>query len=202
MKQILLATHNKAKLAELMLGTVELKENGWKVLSLNDLKITKDPEETGKTFEENAILKAKYYANLSKIPTIADDGGLIIPYLNNEPGVKSKRWLGYKATDEELIQHTLTHLRGAKGIDRIAYLQTSLCFYDPQTKQIILKKERIKGCIGLKSSGRPTQGYPYRALFIVTKYNKYYDELNDEEHHTINHRLKALRWLVEKIVKS
>jgi len=202
MKQILLATHNKAKLSELMLGARSLKDHGWEILSLSDVKVTIDPEETGKTFEDNSILKAKYYGDLTNLPTIADDGGLLIDILNGEPGVKSKRWLGYDATDEELIEYTLKRLKNLPIHKRTAYLQTSLCFYNPQTKQTILKKERIKGYIGLKSSGRPTQGYPYRALFIVTKYNKYYDELTDEEHHAINHRLKALRWLVEKIIKS
>lgn len=202
MKQVLLATHNKAKLAELMLGAMKLKEKGWGVLSLNDLKIKADPEETGKTFEDNSILKAKYYGHLTGLPTIADDGGLLIDILNGEPGVKSKRWLGYDASDEELIAYTLKRLKGLAKNKRTAYLQTSLCFYNPQTKEMIIKKKRIKGYIALQPSGRPTQGYPYRALFVVKKYNKYYDELTDEEHRVINHRLKALDWLVEKIIKS
>ena len=202
MKQILLATHNKAKLGELKLGTKELENNNWKVLSLHDVNIHQDPEETGKTFEENAILKAKFYAYLSGIPTIADDGGLMIPFLNNDPGVKSKRWLGRDATDEELIQHTLLHLRGVKKIDRTAYLQTCLCYFNPLTNQVLTRIDRIKGHIALKKSGRPTEGYPYRALFVVEEFNKYYDELTDQEHHAINHRLKALRWLVDKILSG
>src|SRR3989344_5109954 len=96
MKTLLIATHNTAKLKELKLGLRDLEKQGVKIITLNDLKISKNPEETGKTFRENAILKAKFYADLTNLPTIADDGGIIIPLLNNEPGVKSRRWLGYE----------------------------------------------------------------------------------------------------------
>ncbi len=201
-KQLLIATHNKAKLGELMMGIKKLSDQGIKILSLHDLYITEDPEETGKTFEENAVLKATYYARLTGIPTIADDGGLMIPYLNNEPGIKSKRWLGREASDEELINFTLYNLRGCARDDRTAFLQTALCFFDPITEKLITRQERIKGYIAEKQSGRPTLGYPYRALFVIEKWGKYYDELTEEEHHAISHRLKALRWIVEKIVKS
>lgn len=201
-KQLLIATHNKAKLGELMMGVKKLSDQGVKILSLNDLKITEDPEETGKTFEENAILKATFYGKLTGIPTIADDGGLMIPYLNNEPGVKSKRWMGRDASDEELINYALLHLRGVIGVDRTAYLQTCLCYYDPNLEEKITRVERIKGHIAEEPSGNPTHGYPYRALFIVDEFNKYYDELTDSEHHKINHRLIALHWIVEKIMKS
>lgn len=199
MKKLLLATHNKAKLEELKLGIKDLIKKGATVVSLNDLKIKKDVEETGKTFTENAILKAIYYGELTGLPTLADDGGLIIPYLNNEPGIKSKRWLGYDASDEELINHALLHLRGVKGSARKAYLQTCLCFYDPSTKQPICEEEKINGYIGEKSSGNQTHGFPYRSLLIVDRFNKYYDEMTEEEHRIINHRLKALKRLTKKI---
>jgi len=200
MKILLLATHNQAKLEELKIGVRLLIKKGVKIVTLNDLNINKNPKETWKTFEENAKLKAKFYGDLTGCPTIADDGGLLIPFLNNEPGVKSRRWLGYEASDEELIKHTLLHLRGVKWSDRIAYLQTCLCFYDPQINKSICEQEKIKGFIAEKPSGKATNGYPFRALFIVEKYNKYYDELTKEEHLKINHRLKALRRLVNRLI--
>ncbi len=201
MKSLLVATTNKAKLAELMLGLKKLEQKRLKVFSLNNLSITEEPEETGKTFKENSLLKAKFYAKISGLPTLADDGGLIIPALNNEPGVKSRRWLGREATDKELIDYALRRLHptGEIRIDRTAYLETCLCFYDPKTKKQLCEQEKIKGLIAEKPSGRPTLGYPYRALFIVKEFNKYYDELTDEEHKIINHRLKALKRLVIKI---
>lgn len=200
--QLLVATHNKAKLGELMMGMKKLSDQGVKILSLNDLSISEDPEETGKTFEENSILKAKFYGKLTGIPTIADDGGLLIEALNGEPGVKSKRWLGYDAPDIEMIEYALKRLKGIALKKRVAYLQTSLCYYDPKTKLTICQNEKIKGHIAEKQSGNPTLGYPYRALFIVEEFSKYYDELTKKEHYKINHRLKALRLLIEKIRKS
>lgn len=183
------------------MGAKNLENKGIKVFTLNDVGVENDPIETGITFEENAILKAKFYAEKTGLPTIADDGGLIIPYLNNEPGVKSKRWLGREATDQELINFALQQLSGQKNENRIAFLQTCLCYYNPQTKQTLTQLEKINGYIAEKASHRPTDGYPYRAIFIVKKFNKYYDELTEEEHQQVNHRLIALKRLVTKITK-
>ena len=211
-KKLLIATHNQAKLNELKLGLENLKKLGIKIVSLNDLNIKDKPLETGKTFQENAEIKARFYGDLTKLPVIADDGGLVIPYLNNGPGVKSRRWLGYEATDEELINYTLTHLKGVKKADRTAYLETCICFYlpvasnpqgsrNPEGSAIICEQKKIKGCIAEKPSPRRIDGFPYRALFIVSKFNKYYDDLTEKEHTEINHRLKALKRLVKRIKK-
>ncbi|MFH0979582.1 MAG: non-canonical purine NTP pyrophosphatase [Candidatus Roizmanbacteria bacterium] len=199
MKQLLIATTNSAKLEELKIGLKKLKNLGIRLLSLNDVGVEKDPEETGKTFQENSLLKAKFYAKLTGLPTIADDGGLIIPYLGGGPGVKSRRWPGYEASDEELINYTLLHLIGVKLADRTAYLETCVTFFDPKTNTRVSEQEKIKGFIAEKPTGRPTNGYPFRALFIVDEFNKYYDELTPEEHDKINHRLKALKRLTKRI---
>lgn len=196
MNKLLIATHNKAKLAELKSGIKPLVKKGVKILSLNDLKINEEPEEAGKTFEENARLKAKFYSEKSGLPTLADDGGLIIPSLNNEPGVKSRRWLGYDATDEELIKYTLKKLRGFTKENRVAYLKVCLCFYNGI---FVCEEEKIIGHIAEIPSNKRNEGYPFRALFIVDKFNKFYDELTNEEHKSVNHRLKALKKLIRKI---
>src|SRR3990167_7347425 len=212
MKRLLIATHNKGKLNEIKKGLKAFEERGLAVLSLNELNIAAKPEETGKTFEENSRLKAKFYGDMTKLAAIADDGGLIIPYLNNGPGVKSRRWPGYEATDEELINYTLTHLKGVKKADRTAYLETCICFYslvspnpqgsrNPEGSVIICEPERVKGYIAEKPSSRRIKGYPYRALLIIDKFNKYYDDLSKLEHQQINHRLKALKRLVKKVKK-
>ena len=201
MKKILIASSNPAKISEIKIGLQKLKDLGIDILTLNDVEVgDKEPDETGKTFQENAIIKAKFYGDKTGLPAIADDGGLIIPYLNNEPGVKSKRWIGRDATDSELIGFCLHNLRGCTGTDRTAYLKTCLCFYNPVIKQILTELGKIKGHIAEKSSNRPTHGYPYRAIFIVEKYNKYYDELTEIEHHEVNHRLIALKKLTKKII--
>src|ERR1700694_1868026 len=98
--KILIATHNKAKLGELKKAAKRLADLGFEMMSLADIQITDAPEETGTTFEENSLLKAKYYAEVAQLPAIADDGGPLIHALNNEPGVKSRMWLGREATDQ------------------------------------------------------------------------------------------------------
>lgn len=214
-RKLLIATHNPAKLEELKIGLKELENLGIKLISLNDVGVGEEPEETGKTFQENSILKAKFYGKLTGLPTIADDGGLIIPYLNNSPGVKSRRWPGYEANDEKLIKFTLDNLRGCTGTKRTAYLETCVTFYLPKIHPrgvikdnpkfhprgdiFISVQEKIKGHIAEKPTGRPTNGYPFRALFIVDEFNKYYDELTPEEHNRINHRYRALKKLTKRI---
>lgn len=202
LKKILIATTNCAKLKEIKQGLTPLEKLGIKILNLNDLTINKKPKETGKTFKENAKLKAKFYAKLTKLPTIADDGGLIIPFLNNQPGVKSRRWLGYEASDEELINFTLKKLKNLPFEKRKAYLETCVCFYHPQKKLFLYQQEKIEGYIAKKPSPRRIEGYPFRALFIVKKFNKYYDELTEEEHEEINHRLKAVKKLINLLTDA
>lgn len=216
MKKLLIATSNKAKLEEIKYGLKKMENYNIQLLTLNDVRIEKKPQETGITFCENAKIKAKFYGDLTNLPTIADDGGLIVPYLDNEPGVKSRRWLGYEATDKELISYTLKKLQNVARKNRIAYLQTCVCFYLPKLKNLnilslprsykkqnndlfICQQEKIKGYIAEKPSEKATYGYPFRALFVVEKFSKYYDELTENEHQEINHRLKAIKKLIPKI---
>jgi len=198
-KKILIATGNKAKLEEIKTGLKSLKKSGIVFLTLNDVGVENKVKETGKTFCENAKIKAEFYAQKTNLPTLADDGGLIIPSLNYEPGVYSRRWLGYEASDQKLIDYTLKRLKGFPQEKRLAFLQVCLCFFDPISKRIFFEEEKIKGYIAKKPSGKPTLGYPFRALFIVEKFNKYYDKLTKEEHQQINHRLIALKKLIKNI---
>jgi Xanthosine triphosphate pyrophosphatase len=200
MKKILIATTNKAKLEEIKNGLKPLLKQKIKFLTLTDVRVEEKPKESGKTFCENAKIKAEFYAQKTGLPTLADDGGLLIPYLNNEPGIKSRRWLGYEASDEELINYTLERLKNVPKEKKIAYLQVCLCFFDPKTKKIFFEEEKIEGFIAKKPSGKATFGYPFRALFIVKNFNKYYDELSKKEHQEINHRLIALKRLTKKIL--
>lgn len=200
-KKVLIATTNPAKLKEIRQGLTSLEKKGIKILTIKDLKIKEKPDESGKTFKENAKIKAKFYGNLTRLTTIADDGGLIIPYLNNEPGVKSRRWLGYDASDEELINHTLNKLKKLPKEKRVAYLETCLCFYFPQKNVFLFQQEKIKGYIAEKPSKKRIQGYPFRALFIVKRFNKYYDDLTEKEHQKVNHRLKAIKKILLKYQK-
>jgi XTP/dITP diphosphohydrolase len=199
-KKILIASTNPGKTSEIKFGLQELTKQGIEILTLNDVVVGEDePVENGQTFEENSFLKAKFYSDLTDLPAIADDGGLVIPYLNGEPGVRSRRWLGRAASDGELVVYTLKRLQDVARKNRSAHLEMSLCFYDPKTKKNVFETEKIFGHISETANEKRVAGFPYRAVFIVDKYNKFYDDLTEEEHAQVNHRLIALKRLTKKI---
>ncbi len=197
--KLLLATHNPAKISELKLGLKPLVKAGIELVSLADLGIKDEVEENGRSFKENAALKAEFYATLARLPSLADDGGICLDALNGEPGIKSHMWLGYKARDEELIDYTLKRLKNVPESARTAYFTTTLCFYDPATQTRLFAESRLNGIIAHQTSSKHIKGYPYRSLFIIKQFNKYYDELSPAENFKLNHRLKALKGLLPKI---
>src|SRR3989338_11058336 len=107
MNKILIGTSNQAKLETYK---KLLKDFNFEIISSKDLNIPV-PEEKHKTFEEEAVNKAKYYFEKSGIPTIVDDGGFEIDALNGEPGVKSKRWIGREMTDEEIVAEVFKRMK-------------------------------------------------------------------------------------------
>ncbi len=199
MKQILLATHNRAKLKELGRYFASLSRFGITLISLSQAHIKESPEESGNTFRKNALIKAEFYSQASNLPVVADDGGLCIDALDGAPGVRSRRWPGHQASDNELIRMTLMQLKNTPRFKRKATLQTWLCFKDPQSNSVFFSHGTICGRIAEKPSSRRVQGYPYRSLFIVGSLDRYYDELTEEEHLRINHRRAASYRLVKKI---
>lgn len=187
MTKLLIATHNPAKLAEykkFLAGT------DFQLLSLSDLGIDDEPIENGKTFKENAELKARFYFEKSGIPTLAEDGGFGIDYLNGEPGVKSRRWPGHEASDQELIDLTLSKLRGVPKEKRTCRLIVVAAYFDGQ--HLTFGEGFILGSILEKADPRIQEGFPFRSLFWSTDFNKLLLDLTPEEHQAINHRKKAL----------
>src|SRR5437867_4147145 len=123
MKRLLIATHNQGKLDELqnLLSDLPIE-----LVSLSDVGITEDVIEDGATYEENSRKKAVFYAKKSNLPALADDGGLEIVALNYEPGVRSRRWLGYEASDDELIMHMEKITKTLPDDNRDAYFKAVL----------------------------------------------------------------------------
>lgn len=201
MNTLLVATTNPGKLAELQefLADVPLT-----LVSLKDVGITDAVEETGKTFEENALLKATYYAKISGLPTIADDGGFEIDALNGEPGVKSHRWIHQdrEDEDEELIMYALLRLKNISIEKRGAQLRLVLAFALPDGKSWT-SEASVRGSIPMEASTYRRQGFPYRSLLYIPELKKFYnhDELTQEENRTYNHRRKAVEEL-KSIIKQ
>lgn len=191
--KILIATKNPGKAREMktFLG------NGFETVSLTDLADAPDIEENGDTFEENALLKAGFYFGWSGIPSVADDSGLEIDYLNGEPGVLSRRWPGYEATDEKLIEIALKKLDGVPKERRTARLRTVGLYYDG--KQTLSRTASVEGYITENYCGHCEKGYPFRAIFWLPRFSKLYQDLTHEEHEEINHRKVVYGQLAQDI---
>lgn len=194
MKKLLIATTNPGKLTEIkrFLGDLPIE-----LVDLKDFGITDIVEETGKTFEENAILKAKYYCQKSGLPTLADDGGFEIDVLDGEPGVKSHRWIhrDREDGDEELIQYTLERLRGVPLEERGAQLRVVLALVIGE--QVFTAEAKIRGILPLQPSPHCTPGFPYRSLLYLPDLGKFYNTeyLTPEENEVYNHRKRAVEEL-------
>lgn len=195
--KLLIATHNPAKLAEYK---KYLSKVPFKITSLKNLKIRKKIRETGKSFTENAILKATQYAQLSHSLTVADDGGLEIEALDGWPGIYSRRIKGKTATDQELIDYPLKKLKDLPWIKRKAKMRLVICLASPNGRYFLSKGE-IKGYITPKPCKKIIKGFPFRSIFWIPRFKKHYVYLNKKEQELINHRKKALRKIIKILIK-
>ncbi|MEK7129688.1 MAG: non-canonical purine NTP pyrophosphatase [Patescibacteria group bacterium] len=199
--KLLIATTNPGKLAEIkrFLSDVPLE-----LVGLADVGITQTIEETGTTFEENAVLKAKFYAKHSGLATLADDGGFEIDALGGQPGVKSHRWIHGDRDDEDeaLIQYALDRLKDVSDDRRGAQLRLVLALVLP-SGEVFTAEEKVRGIIPRQASVARHKGFPYRSLLFLPEIGKYYnhDELTASETETYNHRKKALE-ILKPILKS
>ncbi|MFC1789619.1 non-canonical purine NTP pyrophosphatase [Patescibacteria group bacterium] len=191
MKKLLIATTNPGKVREYK-GIFKKLKLPISLISLKDLGIIKKVKENGKTFRENAIKKAKFYQKIAKIPVLSDDAGLEINYLNGEPGVKSRRWPGYEASDEELINLTLKKLNGVPDNKRGAQLKSVIGLSLPGVAKVYTFEGKLKGFIGNIPIKKRIAGYPFRSLFKLSKKGKYLGEMNITEAHRKEAVKKAL----------
>jgi XTP/dITP diphosphohydrolase len=200
--RLLIATSNPGKLREIK---KYLSDVPVELVSLKDIGISDKVEESGATFEENAILKAKYYSQLSGLPTIGDDGGFEIDALNGEPGVKSHRWIHgcRENTDEELIAYTFKKIGILPRVRRGAQLRAVLAFVIPGGIPVTAAAA-TRGIIPDAPSTLRSNGFPYRSILFLPKINKFYNEhaLTEEENEVYNHRKKALCKLKPFIIKA
>ncbi|MFA6466506.1 MAG: RdgB/HAM1 family non-canonical purine NTP pyrophosphatase [Patescibacteria group bacterium] len=193
--KLLIATHNQGKFKE---SQVKLsKDLGIEIVSLADLGIIEDYKETGQTYEENAMAKAKFYYNLSKIPTMADDSGLSVEALGGEPGVHSRTWPGYTATDEELLQMLLDKMKDVPAEKRSAKFVTVVAFYDGQ-EELIARGEQL-GTIASQLICKMDKGLPYSAVFYPDGYDKVFSELTIDQKNAISHRGRALEQIIKQL---
>lgn len=205
MRRLLIATTNPAKLAEyrLLLRGLELE-----VVSLADLGIAEAPVETGDTFAENAQIKARFYFERARIPTLADDGGLEIDALGGEPGVRSHRWLGAGGddTDAALVAEVMRRMAGVPAARRGARIRAAiaLIYLDGGEVRERIAEAAIEGVIGDHAYPEIRAGFPYRAVLYLPERKCFLGELGDEAEAQTSQRriaLESLRTDLERIAR-
>ena len=188
--KFIIATHNMKKRAEM---ERILSPLGVEVLTAEMAGVTlTDVEETGTTFEENAVLKAESGCRESKMPCIADDSGLVVDFLGGEPGVYSARYSGEHGNDEANIQKLLKNLENVPEEKRTARFVCTVCVFFPNGEKLLVEG-KCEGKIGFEKHG--DNGFGYDPVFMVGE--KSFAELSSKEKDKISHRGNALRKLVK-----
>lgn len=192
-KKIIFATTNEGKMKEIRMIMEDLDVE---LLSLKDAGIHADIEENGKTFEENAIIKAKAICELTGEMVLADDSGLEVDYMDKAPGVFSARYLGEDTPYDIKNRAILDNLKNAVGSERSARFVCAIAAAFPDGR-IITTRGTIEGLIGFEEKG--TNGFGYDPLLYVPEYGMTTGEMEPEMKNKISHRGKALQLMKEKL---
>jgi XTP/dITP diphosphohydrolase len=185
--KLIFATGNQHKLMEVK----KIMPSHIELLSLKDIDFTEDIEETGKTLEENALLKAKTIYDKTGISCIADDSGLLVDALNGEPGVYSARYAGPEKSDENNTQKLLKELHTSNN--RHAHFKTVIALVTPGKE--ILFDGKIEGQIITEKRG--ANGFGYDPIFVPNGFQQTFAELSLDEKSKISHRALAVKKLIE-----
>ncbi len=183
--RLLLATYNKGKIREFrnLLSGIP-----YEILTLTDCGITREVEETGETYEQNALLKATSMASMSCRLTMADDSGLEVEALGGEPGVRSARYAGENKTDADRIAFLLAKLKDAPDIHRTAQFRCVIALAVPNGK-VQLFSGTCQGVITTEPRG--TNGHGYDPVFYIPELGKTMAELTMKEKNLVSHRARA-----------
>lgn len=187
-KKLLFASRNISKIREY---SQMLQTEGIEVITLNDLEITDNVEEDEPTLEANALKKAMFYHKKSGLPTLADDAAFEIDYLGGLPGVKSRRPMGYEATDEQLVDWLKKQVAKIPPDQRTCRFRAVSC---------LVKSESEFYKVGHAKEGYLTDeirddynpGFPYRSMFIEKETGQYLMDLTPKEYENLNHRKKNI----------
>lgn len=193
MSSILIATHNPGKFKEI---SSQLEPLGYSCTSPADLNIHEDVEETEDRFEANALLKARFYFNRAKIPTIADDSGILVSALKDELGVKTRRWgAGPEASDDVWLRFFLDRMSGET--DRKACFVCAIAYVDDNESQVFLGESWGQLTHAPMTTLEP--GIPLSSVFLPENHDRVYSALSLEEKQAISHRGRAVSKLVEHL---
>ena len=185
-EEILIGTNNKGKYREIC----NLLPNGLKKYSPREFNLL-TPEETGKSFEENSLIKASYFSKKTNLICLSDDSGLEIDLLNSEPGIYSSRWSGKKNNFDLAIEKIFGKMSNIKKDwknDNKARFICCMTLFWPDGKNYS-SKGVIKGKISTSKKGK--NGFGYDPIFIPGGYNQTFGEMKPKLKMSIDHRFKA-----------
>ncbi|MBI4398829.1 MAG: XTP/dITP diphosphatase [Candidatus Omnitrophica bacterium] len=195
MKQLVIATFNKHKLRELIPLCRRL---GIKPLSLEAFPHVKPPREDGKTFEENAMKKARFIARETGLPSLADDSGICVDALGGAPGVDSARYAGSSRDDRANNLKLLGKLEGVPAAKRSAYYYCAIALATPQ-KPIGTVRGKVRGRILREFRGKG--GFGYDVLFYYPPFSKTFAEISLRKKNQVSHRSRALKRAIKLLKK-
>lgn len=196
MIKFVVASKNKGKINEIK---EILKDFPFEVVSMEDVGICDDVEETGRTFEENSMIKAAEISKLSGEIVMADDSGLEVDYLDGAPGIYSSRFAGDNATDEQRTEKLLRMLEGVPFEKRHARFVCAISVVFPSGRKFTVTGYR-EGYIAEKQAG--SNGFGYDPIFFVPEFNKTTAQMEPEQKHKISHRGNALRAMRAELKKD
>ena len=193
MNKIIFATGNENKLKEIR---QIMQDMDVEIISMKEAGINIEIEETGTTFSENSYLKAKTIWDITGGIVMADDSGLVIDYLNGEPGLYSARYMGENTSYDIKNANILGRMKAAKGNESSARFVASIVCILPNGKELSVV-ETMEGIIADKVAGE--NGFGYDPILYLPDYDCTSAELSDNEKNKISHRGKALRLMREKL---
>ena len=194
MEKLIFATGNEGKMREIR---EILSDLGVEILSLKEAGIHADIVEDGKSFEENAVIKAKTICELTHEVVLADDSGLEIDYLNGEPGIYSARYMGEDTSYRIKNQNLIDRLEGVPDEKRTARFVCVIAAAYPDGT-VKAARGTMEGIIGYEERGE--NGFGYDPIFFLPEYGCSSAELSMEEKNKISHRGKALRAIKEVLL--
>lgn len=196
--KLLFATKNQGKLRELrqmLEGAADLR-----LLSLQDLDLPFEVEETGTTFAENAVLKAKAAMDASGLAALADDSGLEVDALGGAPGIHSARYAGAEATDAQRVAKLLAELESVPPERRSARFRCAVALVDPSAPgQVEIREGSCEGVIIEQPRGGA--GFGYDPVFFVEALGCTFGEAAPQDKHRISHRGRAMAQMAELLRK-
>lgn len=193
MKKLIFATGNENKMKEIRMILGDLD---YEILSMKEAGIDADIVEDGKTFEENAIIKATAISKLSGCLVLADDSGLEVDYMDKMPGIYSARWMGEDTSYRIKNKAIIDKLEGVPDEKRTARFVCAIAAAFPDGR-VVTKRGTIEGIVGYEERGE--NGFGYDPIFFLPEYGKTTAELSPEEKNQISHRGRALELIKSEL---